>query len=370
MARLPVPARLVRELVESGLAPHVAVGFASKSGTGAGWARGVDGDVERPFDLASLTKPMTAVAVARAGLSRTAPLGDLVPELRDTKSGAVSLELLLAHRAGLMAHIPVYHPVALGGAIEPLVALREAADARREDAQGSPPPGGFPPVYSDLGYALVGLALARATGMRDAGDALHRLVAAPLGLERALGTARELAAQGVDVETTAAPTEEVPWRGGLVRGRVHDENAWALTGVGGSGHAGMFGTVTAVLRFGEAVLDGLGGEGPFGGHDLAWLVAERPGGTLRAGFDGKSLEGSSAGARFGPRSFGHLGFTGTSIWIDPDARIVVSLLTHRVHPARTRAADAIKRARPLAHDVLHEVAASLRASEPCTLAPG
>ena len=320
----------------------------------------VGGETDRLFDLASLTKPMMAVAFAVAGLDRTTTLGAVCPELRGTASEHVSLELLVSHRAGLMAHIPVYHPLALGQAIDVLHALRTAADSRRDDASGSPPAAGFPPVYSDLGYALAGYALARHVQTRDAGEAIDRLVVSKLGLLEELGTARDLEARGVDVVARAAPTEEVSWRGGLVRGRVHDENAWALTGAGGSGHAGMFGTVGAVLRFGEAVTDGLLGHGPFAPHDLGWLVSERPGGTLRAGFDGKSEQGSSAGARFGPRSFGHLGFTGTSVWMDPDASLVAVLLTNRVYPSRTRALVAIKRERPRAHDALHAYAASLR----------
>ena len=122
----------------------------------------------------------------------------------------------------------------------------------------------------------------------------------PLQLGTSAGTVRELASHGV--AGPFAPTETVDWRGGPVHGAVHDENAWALTGEGGSGHAGMFGTALAVLRFGEAILDGLSGRGPLGAHDLAWLVSERPGGTLRAGFDGKSPHGSSAGA-FQPTLF-------------------------------------------------------------------
>ncbi len=145
-----------------------------------------------------------------------------------------------------------------------------------------------------------------------------------------------------------------------MRGAVHDENAWALTGRGGSGHAGIFGTVGAVLAFGEAVLDALDGRGggPLSGHALGWLVRERPGGTLRAGFDGKSPHGSSAGERMGSRTFGHLGFTGTSLWVDPDAKVVVSLLTNRVFPSRDSVE--IKAVRPRVHDALFERAAVLR----------
>jgi CubicO group peptidase (beta-lactamase class C family) len=153
----------------------------------------------------------------------------------------------------------------------------------------------------------------------------------------------------VDFRARVAPTEEAEWRGGVVRGEVHDENAWVLTGLGGSGHAGMFGTIEGVLGFGAAALDAIASDAR-----LSWLVRPRPGGTLRAGFDGKSAEGSSAGARMGARAFGHLGFTGTSLWIDPDARVIVSLLTNRVHP--TRESVKIRGARPWVHDALFDEA--------------
>jgi CubicO group peptidase (beta-lactamase class C family) len=206
---------------------------------------------------------------------------------------------------------------------------------------------GFPPLYSDLGYVLAGVALARATGSRDAGEAIGRLVLEPLGLGGQAGTVRELAAHGV--VGPFAPTETVDWRGGPIEGAVHDENAWALTGKGGSGHAGIFANVGAVLTFGRAVLDALEEPG-----SVEWLIRERPGGSLRAGFDGKSSppEASSAGERMGSRAFGHLGFTGTSLWIDPDTRIVVALLTNRVCPTRDHLA--IRAARPWAHDCLVE----------------
>jgi CubicO group peptidase (beta-lactamase class C family) len=127
----------------------------------------------------------------------------------------------------------------------------------------------------------------------------------------------------------------------------------------------MYGTVAAVMAFGSALLDSLlpayGFEARLGAaRSLAWLVSPRTGGTLRAGFDGKSTVGSSAGRLAGPRTFGHLGFTGTSLWIDPDARAVVALLTNRVHPTREHLA--IRAARPRAHDALFARARSLGAT--------
>ena len=328
---------------------------------GEGWRIEIGGDVDTPFDLASLTKPMTAIAIARAGIDRHAPLARYLPELRGTASEDAPIEMLLAHRAGLEAHVALYEPLLRGEAIDPAKLLRDASNARRGDAYGARPRDGFAPIYSDVGYILAGAALARACGTIDAGAAIEKLVVAPLGLTGSLGTARDLEARGIDVVRCAAPTEVVDWRGGAVRGRVHDENAWALTGAGGSGHAGMFGTVSAVIALGCAFLDALSGDDARLGGDaqaLEWLVAERPGGTLRAGFDGKSGEGSSAGARSGMRTFGHLGFTGTSVWIDPDARAVVALLTNRVYP--TRENTTIRAARPIAHDALFARACALR----------
>lgn len=354
---------IARKTVAAGVAPDCAAGCAARSsgaglplGSGA-WMREIGGTTGLFFDLASITKPMTAVAVARARIDRDAPLGRFLPEVCDTPSEHVTIEQLLAHRAGLDAHRDLHAPLLKGEKVEGSLALRQAAQARRADAVGMPSNDGFPPVYSDLGYVLVGAALARAVGARDAGEAIARLVLAPLGLDDSAGTVRELAARGV--RGPFAPTEEVPWRGGRLCGAVHDENAWALTELGGSGHAGIFATVDAVIAFGMALLDALDGlASPLGDVDLGWLVRERVGGTLRAGFDGKSLEGSSAGARFGARSFGHLGFTGTSLWLDPDAHTVVALLTNRVCPTRRHVA--IRMARPVAHDALWARAHQLR----------
>jgi CubicO group peptidase (beta-lactamase class C family) len=341
--------------MQESVAPAAAAGCAARGPQRPAWTCDSAGG-ELIFDLASVTKPMTAVAMVRAGVDLREPLGAWIEEARGTASEHVSLELLLAHRAGLDAHRPLYAPLVSGQTIDVRRALRVAADARRGDASGDVPAEGFEPLYSDLGYLLAGEVLARATGSRDAGEAISRLVIEPLGMTARAGTVRELAGRGV--VGPFVPTEDVPWRGGVVTGQVHDENAWALTGEGGSGHAGIFATVDAVLAFGMAVLDSLDAlGGPLGAPSLEVLVKERPGGTLRAGFDGKSSEGSSAGVRMSARSFGHLGFTGTSLWVDPDAKVVVSVLTNRVHP--TREHHAIRSARPWAHDGLWERAREL-----------
>lgn len=299
------------------------------------------------FDLASLTKPLLAVALAKSGIDRARPLREMLSEAQGAAASEATLERLLSHRAGLEANLPLYQKLREDDSPHARSqVLRWACDARRGDCTGELPSEGFAPLYSDLGYVLAGEALARALEGEDAGAVVRDLVIEPLGVRLELGTARDLARAGIDVAQRAAPTEIVEWRGGAVRGAVHDENAWMLTGLGGSGHAGIFGTIGGLLAFGKHVLERM--------EELRWTWEPRSGGTLRAGFDGKSPEGSSAGELAGPRTIGHLGFTGTSLWIDPEARVVVALLTNRVFP--TRDDSTIRAARPLAHDALTRIA--------------
>lgn len=311
------------------------------------------------FDLASVSKPFTAVAFARLaerGIVRPEQrLIELLPECIGSPAAAVTLEAALSHRAGFAPHRRLYRPLERRRALDRAQALREAAGSIIDSAPA--------PVYSDLGYFLAGAALERASGL--ALDALvEREIANPLGL--AVGSARQWYRKVADFHGRVAPTEFVPFRGGWLRGVVHDENAWALAGYGSAGHAGLFGTLAGVLSFGVALLEALAGRRDdwLSPARVGGLVAERPGGTLRLGFDGKSAEGSSAGATASDRSFGHLGFTGTSLWCDPTAESVTALLTNRVCP--TRANNAIRACRPRVHEALNEHGRALRAAH----APG
>jgi CubicO group peptidase (beta-lactamase class C family) len=236
--------------------------------------------------------------------------------------------------------------------------LALCAGARRPECQTELTDEGFAPLYSDLGYILMGALLERSSGM-----ALDRLVqqevAQPhaLELDSAHGWAERLGQERF--LASVAPTELMSERGGLLWGVVHDDNAWDSRGTGLAGHAGLFGTAAAVGGFARAVLDALGGRAPdwLSPEQAAVLVAPRPGGSLRTGFDGKATQGSSAGGRFGARAFGHLGFTGTSLWCDPDASVVVVLLTNRVHPSRENVR--IRDVRPDVHGELFGLAAGL-----------
>ena len=310
-------------------------------------------DQHAVFDLASISKSFTASCVARlvrrGRLAFETPLQDLLPEARGSATGESSLLLLLSHRAGLEAHRTLFAPLLSGLPFDRAAAIAETVRGRRAECAAAAPEGGHPPVYSDLGFALVGWAIERLEGL-PLDEVVAREVCAPLGLEA--GSARWLRRHGVRFAERSMPTETVPFRGGEVRGVVHDENAWALSGHGLSGHAGLFGTAASVARFGAALLDAWHGRSQawLDPNSLAPLLQERPGGTLRAGFDGKSADQSSAGTLAGLRSFGHLGFTGTSFWCDPDADRVLVLLTNRVCPTRNN--PRIRAARPAVNDAL------------------
>ncbi|HEX3774798.1 MAG TPA: serine hydrolase [Polyangiaceae bacterium] len=355
---------IARELVVGpNVAPAavVAIAFRAESNwrleAGAAGRTGQFAANERSFfDLASVTKPVvaaTAARLARAGrLSLKTPLGELLSEARGTHTGAQSLELLLAHRAGLEAHRPLFAALLEQRPFERRSALEELLRARRPECR-EVEPRSYPPLYSDLGYALVGLALeAREQAPLD--EIVRREVCEPLGLN--LGSVRQLRARWPEFAERCAPTESVLFRGGLVHAIVHDENAWALSGHALSGHAGLFGDAMSVARFGAALLDAINGRSEvwLRAGELAELVRERDGGSLRAGFDGKSERGSSAGSLAGGRSFGHLGFTGTSLWCDPDADRVLVLLSNRVCPSRDNVR--IRAARPAVHDALFRAA--------------
>ena len=359
-----------RFIVDQGVSPAAVLAVGTRTAEGWQLAVGAAGarsaahpepvEPRTPFDLASVTKPFVACVAARLVrkglLSWNDALGQIVPELRHTASSGATVEALLSHRAGLESHRALYLPLLDRRRIDVESALTEAANARRAECIGAPPDGGFEPVYSDLGYILAGAAIARIAS-RPLAEAVGVEVTEPLGLD--VASAAAFRERDPSFLARVAPTEVVPFRGGEIIGEVHDENAWALSGLAISGHAGLFGTARAVAEFGSAVLDAASGRRDdwLRRDDVEPLIRVRSGGTLRAGFDGRAEVGSAAGSRFGPHTFGHLGFTGTSLWCDPDSGVVAVILTNRVSPTRDNIA--IRRIRPLLGDALHEVSCAL-----------
>jgi serine-type D-Ala-D-Ala carboxypeptidase len=291
--------------------------------------------------------------VVLSGIDPTHTLATYLPELRGTFAGGATIWDLLRHRAGLAGHIPLYAPLLSGAPFDTAAALIVAAQAAVSPSSGAPDHSAPAAdvglksfVYSDCGYILLGAALARHLDVIDAGEAIEQLVIERLGLREHVGTARAL---GPYVQY--APTEHMLFRGGVVCGAVHDENCFALTGLGGSGHAGLFGTLHGVLEFArevERARCGIPSKLP-----AAWmqqLLAVQPGGVMRAGFDGKTQGKSSAGQRASDGTYGHLGFTGTSYWVCPERAVATVLLTNRVCPSREN--NRIQALRPAIHDAL------------------
>lgn len=342
-----ISAFLSKWVVDAQVAPAAAAGVSAYAGdrwttqVGATWP----GGEEAPFDLASLSKPflatLCATLVGQGRLTWTTRLERALPELKGTLGGSATIEAHLSHRAGLSAHREFFRASWAGGPIVRRDALWEAANARRESSNPSA-------LYSDLGYLLVGAALERAFSL-DLDWLLAQEVFQPRGLR--VGSARAFHSHCSDFLSKVVPTEIQPPRGGLLRGVVHDDNAWALAGSASAGHAGLFGNLTSILRFGRQILDHVEGrDGAERQSQFLPLIGPREGGTLRMGFDGVTQPGSLAGSRATEHTFGHLGFTGTSLWIDPGQQKVTVLLCNRVYP--NRLSPGLGALRPKIHDFL------------------
>ncbi len=288
--------------------------------------------VDTIFDLASLTKviattPSVMALVEDGAIRLRDRVARHLPGFERHGKDAVTIEHLLTHVSGLRPDLPLEEE--FQGTDE---ALRRVLAERLE----APPGEGF--IYSDLNFLLLGAIVGRVSGMPLDVFAAERLFI-PLGM-------RDTSFRpGADRVARIAPTEACTPRGWpcggpdavMLRGTVHDPTARRMGGV--AGHAGLFGTADDLARFGAMLL--AGGRAPSGGRVLSPLTVAR---MTRAstparlqdvrglGWDLDSRYSSNRGDLFSLRSFGHTGFTGTSIWIDPQTETVVVFLSSRVHP--------------------------------------
>jgi len=312
-------------------------------------------DTHTCFDLASLTKvlattPLVFLSIQRDRLALDDPVHRTLESYTGQGRESITLRMLLDHSSGLAAWRPYYEEVRSTGGGSWLASVRGQEAVRRLVAAETPEvQPGSRALYSDLNFILLDWILERVHGQPT--DVLFaEWLAGPLQLgslffvDLKSPAETERAREG----RTFAATEHCPWRGRTLVGEVHDDNAYAMGGV--SGHAGLFGTVQDVAALAEAWLGSLLHGGGFFDPSLVkqfWQRSEVPGSTRVLGFDTPSPHASQAGGRFGPRTVGQLGFTGTSLWIDPDRELIVVLLTNRVHP--TRENETIKQFRPVLH---------------------
>ena len=316
---------------------------------------------ETIYDLASLTKPLattTAILslIGARRLSLDDPIGARLNELRSAPIGRATVAQLLNHSSGLPAWRPLYERVAEQDRMTPgfLGSPRAQGLVLQAIAEEAPlSESGARTLYSDLGFMLLGFLVERVAGC-PAPAYCREQVYRPLQAEPLFyfGPNRQPAWGAVSPDRVA-PTEQDPWRGRLLRGEVHDENAFALGGI--AGHSGLFGTAAAVGAVAASWLDAYHGRTSPLPADLVRRFVRRDERTAESswalGWDTPSAP-SSSGTKFSPRAFGHLGFTGTSIWIDPEQELEVVLLSNRVHPSRRN--DAIRRFRPVILDLIYE----------------
>lgn len=299
---------------------------------------------ETVFDLASVSKVVATTAAAmvlvdRGLLHLDTRLGDILPGFvvgAEPGSGKilVTLRMLLAHSSGLPGYVQLFRDDSTPEAL-----LRDALHLPMEAAPGTRT------EYSDIGYILLGKAIEVLSG-----ETLDKLCAKtifdPLGLRHTTFN------PPAEWRSAIPPTErDTSFRKRVIQGEVQDENAWVLGGV--AGHAGVFSNVADLLTLARCILENgrrPGGDPIFQAGTVKTFAT--PQSTGRAlGWDVPTPP-SSSGRYFGPHSIGHLGYAGTSIWIDPDQELAVVLLTNRTWPDRSN--DAIRQVRPVFHDSVVE----------------
>lgn len=316
-----------------------------------GWAVREPADQRAPmttdtiFDLASLTKvtattPSILKLIGDGALCLGQPVGELLP-LFGTEGAKrdVTIRRLLSHSAGLVDWRPFYLDAEGPEAIVRLFAADQPIRTPGEDV-----------VYSDVGFMLLGEVVRAITGQSIA-DYAAREIFAPLGMTDTMFTPPRALRRRIAATEIGNPFEHAKddgrggdyprWRTGLIRGEVHDGNAWyGLHGV--AGHAGLFSTAIDLARYGQCWLNGgaLGDVRVLPETIVAEATREQPPAGSRRGLGWQlspvgPTDLNHSGRGTGPRAFGHTGFTGTSIWMDPDADLVMVLLTNRVHPTVT-----------------------------------
>ena len=295
------------------------------------------------FDLASLTKVLCTTTLTAVLLDKNSDIFSLndnvqkyIPQFKDQR---VTIAHLLNHTSGLPAWLPLhthFHQKIPSPEEAKMFYLNEILNSLPS------PNSDFEkkPIYSDLGFMLLGWIL----------EEKFNAPLEKLFKENIQKIFKTPSLQFNPKTANVIETEDCPWRKHLLRGIVHDDNCYVLGGI--AGHAGLFGNVTDVVELGKVWLDALN-ENTHSLHQIFsifWNKTLGPKGSRVLGWDVVSPENSSAGKYFSTETRGHLGFTGTSLWIDPKQKLIVSLLTNRVSPSRTN--EKIKEFRPVFHNTL------------------
>lgn len=314
------------------------------------------------FDLASLTKPLaTSIAMMIMVKERKIALDDRVTRFFHNfgvhGKTHVTFRHLLANTSGLPAWRPFWKDILRierEGRIN-FTASRGAKEfvyeaIHREKAEA---PAGARTLYSDLGFMLLGAAIEEVNGT-SLDRYCHERIYKPLGL-RATSYVDLSVLRTRRLEPIAdmiAPTERCPWRKRVLCGEVHDDNAFAMGGV--AGHAGLFSSARDLDRIATVLRECYDGQSLFLPASIVrefWRRDDPVGSSTWAlGWDTPAMRDSTAGIELSRNAVGHVGFTGTSIWIDLDRALHIIVLSNRVHPTRDN--DKIREFRPVIHDLI------------------
>lgn len=301
--------------------------------------------IDTIFDMASVSKAMATTSMAmllweRGRLDLDEPVAQHLPEFLkvgskpDSLRSKITARMLLAHCSGLPAYAPLYKTCA---------SADEVLEACLQMPLEAPP--GTLDVYSDIGFILLGHLLEQIAGER-LDSFCQREVFTPLGMSSTLY--RPAAELRASIPPTA---DKENFRGRILQGEVHDGNCWRLGGI--SGHAGLFSNVRDTLRLADCLLHR--GRNIFRSETISTFARRQqmpPSSGWALGWDTPTAP-SCSGTRFSPHSVGHLGYTGTSLWIDFDKQVAIVLLTNRTYPGDEAAAsEAMKSVRPRFHDAL------------------
>ena len=351
---LPVPIQSAfRQALTQGVFPGAVIVVQDAGGqrwqAAFGIADTATGDAvaeDTVFDLASLTKPLCTTLVVlhliqSARLKLEDRLGGVAEAFRTGDKADIRIDQLLSHRSGFPAWRPFFETLCR----QPLAARGDLLQKLLVDEPLVYPPGERA-LYSDLDFMVLQI-VAETLGGQRLDQYARRELYRPLGIPDLFF-----------IDTTAPPpqcsfaaTAQCPWRGRVLKGHVHDDNAYALGGV--AGHAGLFGTAAAVADLLDALLAAAKKGQPanvMDPHLLRSFFRRQPPSEWALGFDTPAATGSSSGQYFSSNSIGHLGFSGTSFWMDLDREVFVVLLTNRIHPSPANAG--IKAFRPLIHDLV------------------
>ncbi|MCR6487515.1 beta-lactamase family protein [Amycolatopsis sp. OK19-0408] len=323
LAELLARARDARVFSAAAWSVGTADGVLDRGMLGTRWWDGPAAVETSRWDLASVTKPIVALVIAalaeRGALSLDDPLARHLPSYADTDKASITVRQLLTHTSGLPGGTPLWRT---HGTRESLL----------EAIRTTPLPPGRRVEYSSQGFILLGL-IASTHAPLD--ELVAEYVTTPAGMT----------ATAFGPVPDAVATEDCGWRGRVVTGQVHDENAVVLGGV--CGHAGLFAPLADLERLGQVLA---GGAAPLlkpATH--AEMIAGHTVGLRRGlGWQGLDVPGSPVGVSLAPDAYGHTGFTGTSLWVEPSRGRYYVLLTNRVHPSR--ASDAIASVRREFHD--------------------